>query len=337
MSGTRKTFSAGPRPDPPQRESAPSGGEAAVPPAPPLRCPGQGQDRSPVRPTSRSDDRGTGRTRPDVAATESSTHQSPGAAGDRQVGSQVRGMAAFLRRLQAMDVANRGMLFAAVLLLCVVPFVIVLQSLAGRSAVTKMTERFGLTEDAAKAVGQVLTSPSNTSSTVTGLSWVFFILGGIAAAAVIQELYERAFGAEGRGITDKPRQILWLGAAVAAAVLSGWAQPWLRDVGGPALVGVASLVGSTAFWWFSMWLLLAGRLTWRQLFPSALATGICWLGMEIVFLLIMSNMITSNYLKYGPIGLVFALMAFLIAIGVVIILGAIVGVAWRERHSPTAQ
>jgi len=253
------------------------------------------------------------------------------------VRSQVRGMAAFLRRLQAMDVANRGMLFAAVLLFCVVPLVIVLQALAGRSAVTKMTERFGLTQDAAKTAGHVFTSPSSTSSTFTGLSWVFLILGGIAAAAVLQELYERAFGAEGRGIKDKPRQILWLGAAVAAAALSGWAQPWLRDVGGPALAGVASLAGSTAFWWFSMWLLLAGRLTWRQLFPSALATGICWLGMEIVFRLTMSNMITSNYQKYGPIGLAFALMAFLLAIGLVIILGAIVGVAWRERHAPTAQ
>jgi membrane protein len=246
-------------------------------------------------------------------------------------------MAAFLRRLQAMDVANRGMLFAAVLLFCVVPFVIVLQALAGRSAVTKMTERFGLTEDAAKAAGHVFTSPSNTSSTLTGLSWVFLILGGIAAAAALQELYERAFGAEGRGIKDTPRQILWLGAAVAAAALMGWAQPWLHDVGGPALAGVASLAGSTAFWWFSMWLLLAGRLTWRQLFPSALATGICWLGMEIVFRLTMSNMITSNYQKYGPIGLAFALMTFLLAIGLVIIVGAIVGVAWRERPAPTAQ
>jgi len=86
------------------------------------------------------------------------------------------------------------------------PFVIVLQSLAGRSAVTKMTERFGLTQDAAKAAGHVFTSQSSTSSTFTGLSWVFLILGGIAAAAVLQELYERAFDAEGRGITDKPRQ-----------------------------------------------------------------------------------------------------------------------------------
>jgi membrane protein len=81
-----------------------------------------------------------------------------------------------------------------------------------------------------------------------------------------------------------------------------------------------------------MWLLLAGKLAWRELFPSALATGIFWLGMVVVFRLTMSSTIISNYRKYGPIGVVFAVMSVLIAIGVVIMLGALVGLAWRERH-----
>jgi membrane protein len=41
--------------------------------------------------------------------------------------------------------------------------------------------------------------------------------------------------------------------------------------------------------------------------------------------------VISNHQKYGPIGVVFALMSWLIAIGVVIILGAVVGLVWRER------
>jgi membrane protein len=53
--------------------------------------------------------------------------------------------------------------------------------------------------------------------------------------------------------------------------------------------------------------------------------------MEVVFSIIFSSMITSDSKKYGPIGVVFAFMSWLIAIGVVIILGAVVGVVWRER------
>ena len=54
--------------------------------------------------------------------------------------------------------------------------------------------------------------------------------------------------------------------------------------------------------------------------------------MEAVFSVIFSGMVTSNDSKYGPIGVVFALMSWLIAIGVVIILGAVAGIVWQERN-----
>jgi membrane protein len=47
---------------------------------------------------------------------------------------------------------------------------------------------------------------------------------------------------------------------------------------------------------------------------------------------IFSGMVISNDNKYGPIGVVFALMSWLIAIGVVIILGAVAGIVWQERN-----
>jgi len=88
----------------------------------------------------------------------------------------------------------------------------------------------------------------------------------------------------------------------------------------------------TAFWWFTMWFLLARRVSWPDLFPSALATAIFWIGMEAAFSLTFSSTVISYNKKYGPIGVVFALMSWLIAIGVVIILGAVTGVVWRERN-----
>jgi membrane protein len=42
------------------------------------------------------------------------------------------------RRLDSMDVINQGMLFAATLLLCLFPFLIVISALAGRSVVTTL-------------------------------------------------------------------------------------------------------------------------------------------------------------------------------------------------------
>jgi membrane protein len=237
-----------------------------------------------------------------------------------------------VRRLQAAGVINQGLLVAAVLLLCFVPFLLVLQSVSGREDASAFIRRFGLSGEAAHAVRQAFTSPAAPSTAVSGLTWVFFILFGIAAAGAIQDLYQRVFGVKGRGFRDAPRRVAWLAAALGTTFAGAWTQPWLDGVGGTGLVAIAALPAATAFWWFSMWLLLAGKLGWRELFPAALATGICWLGMVIFFRLTLSSTIASNYRKYGSAGVVFAIMTLLIAIGVVITLGALLGVAWRERH-----
>jgi membrane protein len=80
-----------------------------------------------------------------------------------------------------------------------------------------------------------------------------------------------------------------------------------------------------------MWFLLGGRASWRRLYPCAVATGAFWLGMLAVFSVIFSGMVISYDQKYGPIGVVFGLMSFFIAVGVVIILGAAVGLMWQDR------
>jgi membrane protein len=244
-----------------------------------------------------------------------------------------------VRRLRAADVINQGLLVAAVLLLCFVPFLLVIESLTGRNDASGFIRRFGLTGEAAAGVRQTLTAPTPPSAAFSGLNWVLFALFGIAAAGAIQELYERIFEVEPRGFSAAHRRILWLAAALGVSFAGAWTQPWLDRAGGPGLVAIAALPAATAFWWFSMWLLLAGRLSWRELFPSAVATGICWLGMVIVFRLTFSSTIESDYRRYGPAGVVFAFMTLLIAIGVVLILGAVLGLAWRERreHPPGEQ
>jgi uncharacterized BrkB/YihY/UPF0761 family membrane protein len=82
-----------------------------------------------------------------------------------------------------------------------------------------------------------------------------------------------------------------------------------------------------------MWILLGGRISGRKLFPAACATGVLYVAMEVVFSLVFSAMVISNEKKYGPIGIIFALLSYLIAIGVVVILGAVVGLVWQERRS----
>jgi membrane protein len=223
------------------------------------------------------------------------------------------------------------MLFAATLLLLAFPFLLVLAALSGRSVVSPVARRLGLNHQAAADVGHLFTSSSATSNAVTGLAWLFFILSGVAVAGAIQGLYEQIFGLGGRGVKDTHRRLIWLAFWVGWLFLTSVVVGPPVRAAGPAVFAIVGLIGFILFWWFTMWFLLGGRISWRRLFPPAVATGVFWLGMEAVFSVIFSGMVTSYDQKYGPVGVVFALMSFFIAIGVVIILGAVVGIAWQDR------
>jgi membrane protein len=234
-------------------------------------------------------------------------------------------------RLNAVDFINLGILFAATLLLCFIPFLIVGNALAGRSTAHTLARHTGVNEQAANDFSHLFAPSAATYHAVVGTaSMVFFVLGGIAAATALQQLYERVFGLESRGLRDFGRRLLFLAWLVGGAAVTGWIAPAIHDALGPVLIAIVGVVWTTTFWWVTLRILVGGRVS-QRLFPPAFATGVFYIGMLYVFSLFFSDMVISQDKEYGPIGLIFALMAFLIAVGVVIILGAVVGLAWQER------
>jgi membrane protein len=96
---------------------------------------------------------------------------------------------------------------------------------------------------------------------------------------------------------------------IGTSLLTGWAGPGLRHAGGPVLLAVGGLVWATGFGWLTMWILLGGRISGRKLFLAACAMGVLYVAMEVVFSLVFSTMVISNERKYGPIGIIFALLS----------------------------
>src|SRR5262249_30050680 len=161
--------------------------------------------------------------------------------------------AEYLRnRLNALDFISQGMLFAATLLLCFIPFLIVVAALAGRPVVPAMARRVGLNEQAAADLGHLFASSATTVHAVAGTtSVVFFVLGGIAAATALQQLYERVFNLDSRGLKDLWLAVIWLAFLIGAGSLSGWAGPVVHSAAGPVLFGIAGVAWTIAFWWLS--------------------------------------------------------------------------------------
>ena len=82
-----------------------------------------------------------------------------------------------------------------------------------------------------------------------------------------------------------------------------------------------------------MYFLLGGRVAWRTLLPSAVATGALFAALGVFSTFYFSSTITSDSRTYGLIGAVFGIMAWFIAIGLVIILGSVAGVVWSQRRT----
>ena len=164
-------------------------------------------------------------------------------------------------------------------------------------------------------------SPSHSlAGIVTGL--IFAAAGTITVASSLQVIYERSFGQPHRGWRDLFRFITW--AAVLFGVLAADSV-----ISGPIRI-VSTPVGVAGFFWWTMHFLLAGRVSRRLLLRPAIVTGLLWIGLELFAAVYFSGRSFPIASLYGPVGVVFSLMVWFIAIGAVIVLGAAAGAVWAE-------
>ena len=78
---------------------------------------------------------------------------------------------------------------------------------------------------------------------------------------------------------------------------------------------------------------LESRVWWRTLLPSAIITGIFYGALGVFSRFYFSDTIISDSKTYGTIGAIFGIMTWFIAVGAVIILGAVAGAVWEDRKN----
>ena len=246
-----------------------------------------------------------------------------------QVGETVAGTV--WKRLNALDFVGHAMGLAALLLLTLFPFLIVMSALADRSAATELSTRIGLNQQAAAAMNHLFNSSASTSNAITAGGLIALIAGVVAVAGALQALYERIFGLPRRGMRDVHRFLVWIAVTCVLATGMAYAGRTVRNSGaGPVVLGALSLFVLILFFWWSMHFLMGARVGWRPLLPCAVATSVCWIGLGVFSSFYFSRTVISNNKTYGSIGVVFALMSWLIAVSVVLILGAVICLVWNE-------
>ncbi|MFJ4617554.1 YhjD/YihY/BrkB family envelope integrity protein [Streptomyces sp. NPDC088812] len=234
-------------------------------------------------------------------------------------------------RLSTVDFLGNSFQLAALALLCFFPFLIVVTAATGRDAATALVGWLGLHGQAAQAVASLFPA-GEASGGVTAASACLLVVGAVAVAGTLQSWYRKLFDIAPGGWRDVAARIGWLAGLLlysAAQALAG------RALGGsePVLQALVGFATATCFWWGSMYVLLTGTVRPRTLLPSAVVTALCWTGLGVFSARYFSGLIVENSQRYGPIGVVMVILSWVIAVGVVIHLGAVIGCLYLEHRS----
>ncbi|MFK4146509.1 ribonuclease BN [Streptomyces sp. NPDC004065] len=232
-------------------------------------------------------------------------------------------------RLDAADFFGHSFQLAALAFLCFFPFLILVTGAMGEDTAAVMAGWLGLNEQAAQALA-ALFKPGSASVTLTLTSALLLVAGAVAVAGTLQCWYQLLFDVPARWWRDVAARLAWLAALVGYAAAQAGAGAALPSF---ALRGLSAFVLAALFWWGTMRLLLRGSVGWRSLLPAALATGVCWTGLGLFSARFFSATIVANDQKYGPVGVVMVILSWLVAVGVVIHLGAVTGHQYSARRA----
>jgi membrane protein len=59
---------------------------------------------------------------------------------------------------------------------------------------------------------------------------------------------------------------------------------------------------------------------------------VLWVGLAIVSSVYFSSAVITEHRLFGTIGVVFVLLTWFIAVGAIVVLGAVLGAVWQRRH-----
>jgi membrane protein len=238
------------------------------------------------------------------------------------------------RAAEGPGLRRSGHVFGAGLLVSLLPFVILLSAFASQRIDDDISLRLGLDRRAAGIVDHLFTSAPATLNAATATSLVFLVFGMLAVASSLQQIYEKVFRQDHRGLRDLGRLSAWIAVLCVTVVVQSVAErPVSAVAAGGWLAPLVTVTIMTPFFWWTMHFLLAGRVRWRTLLPPAIITGIFFGALGVFSKFYFSDTIISDSKTYGTIGAIFGIMTWFIAIGAVIILGAVAGAVWEDQKN----
>lgn len=237
---------------------------------------------------------------------------------------------AWVERVVEMAGVDRAVVLGAQAFSALIPLLIVYSALldpGGSTAfVDRLIDRLELSGSTADSLRQAFAPPESVEASITAFSAVILVVSALSFTRAMQRLYEHAWRLQPRGMRSTPWGLLWL---AGIAVFASLRQVIDGAFSGPADVIVSIALG-TVLWLVSPFILLARREAFRALLPGAVVTAVAMTAFSVATVLTAPRTFASSASAYGLIGVAFAMIGWLIAAGIVIMLAASLGAVIAE-------
>ncbi|RKT19499.1 membrane protein [Streptomyces sp. 1114.5] len=239
----------------------------------------------------------------------------------------LRRLAAQLIHIHVLDTATR---LAAQAFLTAIPVLFVLAAFlpqeARSSAADSLRTVLGLQGSSLDDVKRALQPVGREATTDAfgGIGILVTVLSATSCSRILQRLCERTWHLPHlSGRLAAWRWLAWLLVWIVALVLQGKVRSGFGA--GEALGVVLYLITAGLLWLWTQHLLLGGRVSWLPLIPGAVLTSAGLTALAWVSKLYVPRSLNRSITQFGPLGLVFTLLSWLIVVFTAVTLGIGIG------------
>ncbi len=201
----------------------------------------------------------------------------------------------------------------------------------------QVIERIGIppSGDAARIMTRAISKAEESRRTASVIGIVGLLWSGLGLVAAFQFAFDSVWQVSGRGMKDKLFGLGWLAGAGIILIASFIVTAAVPVLPGPAWP-VALLVSfsvSVALWLWTFHALTNRDLGWKPLLPGAIFAALGLEALKVFGALYVPRVVASSSALYGSIGVVFAILAWLLVFGRLAVYAAVLNVVrWEEDH-----
>jgi membrane protein len=198
-----------------------------------------------------------------------------------------------------------------------------------------VVEFLGVSGAAAKTVTDAVDRARQTREIASIVGLLGLLWTGSGLALSIAAAYDVAWRVPHRAARERLVGLGWLAGAGVLVAASVYVTSLVETfpVAVAPLVFVAGSAVNTTLWLWTSWVLPNRRAPWRALLPAAIAGGVAFEVLKIAGGIVVPRLVARSSALYGTIGVVLALLAWLLVLGRLVVMMSVIEVlGWERDH-----